>query len=211
FRPCPLGADSHSRGAISPAADLAPLPTRAKKPSPDMAPEGLPPIAAFDRSQRLPIRTADSVRADPRSFEAPPEPEEAEAGFDHEHKHLHDDFPEPMLESSFALDDAHPAAARTSQREAEDEVERPGFSALWKWRPGPGLIKALGAGAAGVAVIGLLAWLGPNVLDLYRSMRTSAPVEVAREAPSGANTRTKITDRIEPGSQSSSLAPASVP
>jgi len=210
-RPSPVRAENQFRSTVSPAADLALPPTRAKKTSPEMAPEGLPPIAAFDRSQRLPIRTADSVRADPRSFEAPPEPEEVEAGFDHEHKHLHDDFPEPMLESSFALDDAHPAAARTSRLEAEDEVERPGFSTLWKWRPGPGLIKALGAGAAGVAVIGLLAWLGPNVLDLYRSMRTSASVEVAREAPSGANTRTKITDRIEPGSQSSGLAPVPAP
>jgi len=82
---------------------------------------------------------------------------------------------------------------------------------VWKWRPSPGLIKVVGAGAAGVAVIGLLAWLGPNVLDLYRSMRAPAPAEVAREAPASANTRTKITDRIEPGSQSSSLAPVPPP
>src|SRR6516162_5514137 len=76
---------------------------------------------------------------------------------------------------------------------------------------GPGPDQSARRGSRGVAVIGLLAWLGPNVLDFYRSMRTSAPVEVAREAPSGANTRTKITDRIEPGSQSSSLAPVPAP
>jgi hypothetical protein len=56
-------------------------------------------------------------------------------------------------------------------------------------------------------MIGLLAWLGPNVVELYRSMRAPAPVEVARETPSAANARIKMTDRIEPGSQSSSLAP----
>jgi hypothetical protein len=203
------------RSPLSPAVDLPPPPARAKKTAPEMVPEGLPPIAELDRSSRVSSRANDSVRADLRSFELPAEPEE-EPAFDHDQKHLHDDFSEPMLESSFALDDAHPVPPRTRPAEAaaedEEDVERPSrFAALWKWRPSPGLIKVAGAGVAGVAVIALLAWVGPNVVDLYRSMRAPAPAEVAREAPPAANTRTKITDRIEPGSQSSSLAPVPAP
>ena len=208
LRSSPIRAENQLRSTVSPAVDLAPPPPRAKKASPEMAPEGLPPLAEFDRFQRSPKRTHDSVRADLRSFELPAEPEE-EPAFDHDQRHLHEDFSQPMLESAFALDDAHPVAPnlRHAEASAEEEGERPGLSAVWKWRPSPGLIKAVGAGAAGVAMIGLLAWLGPNVVELYRSMRAPAPVEVARETPSAANARIKMTDRIEPGSQSSSLAP----
>ncbi len=212
LRPSPIRAENQLRSTVSPAVDLAPPPPRAKKTSLETAPEGLPPIADFDRFQRSPRRTHDSVHADFRSFELPVAPEE-EPAFDHDHRHLHEDFSEPMLESAFALDDAHPVAPKLHHAEAfaEEEGERRGISAVWKWRPSPGLIKAVGAGAAGVAVIGLLAWLGPNVVELYRSMRAPAPVEVAREAPSAANARIKMTDRIEPGSQSSSLAPVPPP
>jgi hypothetical protein len=208
LRSSPIRAENQFRSTVSPAVDLAPPPPRAKKTSSEMAPEGLPPLAEFDRFQRSPKRTHDSVRADLRSFELPAEPEE-EPAFDHDQRHLHEDFSQPMLESAFALDDAHPVAPnlRHAEASAEEEGERPGLSAVWKWRPSPGLIKAAGAGAAGVAVIGLLAWLAPNVVELYRSMRAAAPVEVARETPSAANARIKMTDRIEPGSQSSSLAP----
>jgi hypothetical protein len=212
LRPSPIRAETPLSSPVSPPVDLPP--PRARKTSPETAPEGLPPIAELDRSPRWPNRSNDSVRSDLRSFEVPAKPEE-DRHFDHDQHDLHDDFPEPMLESSFALDDAHPIPPSSRHAEAlaeEDDVERPSrFSAVWKWRPSPGVIKAVGVGAAAVAVIGLLAWLGPNVVELYRGMRAQAPVEVAREAPSAANTRTKITDRIEPGSQSSSLAPVPAP
>ena len=74
---------------------------------------------------------------------------------------------------------------------AAEEDERPGFSAVWKWRPSPGLIKAVGAGAAGVAMIGLLAWLGPNVVELYKRaavyvdkiIKGAKPAELPVEQP----------------------------
>jgi hypothetical protein len=52
-----------------------------------------------------------------------------------------------------------------------------------------------------LALIGALAWQWPNMVGLYRTMRAPA-VETARDAPPSA-TRTKITDRIEPGAQTS--------
>jgi len=56
------------------------------------------------------------------------------------------------------------------------------------------------AGAAALAALGILAWQWPNMVDVYRGMR-APPAETARETPAPA-TRSKITDRIEPGTQS---------
>jgi hypothetical protein len=73
------------------------------------------------------------------------------------------------------------------------------------WRPSRELIRALTAAVVGLALVAVLAWQWRNMVDLYRGMRAPA-VETAREAPP-SSARQKITDRIEPGGQSST-APA---
>jgi hypothetical protein len=72
------------------------------------------------------------------------------------------------------------------------------------WRPSRELIEGLVVTVAALALVGILAWQWPNMVELYRAMRTPA-VETTRDAPS-ATARPKITDRIEPGSQSSPAA-----
>ena len=62
------------------------------------------------------------------------------------------------------------------------------------------LIDATIIGSAALAALGILAWQWPNMVDVYRGMR-APPAETARETPAPA-TRSKITDRIEPGTQS---------
>ena len=61
---------------------------------------------------------------------------------------------------------------------------------------------ALGDAVVGLALVGVLAWQWPNMVELYRTMRAPA-VETAREAPPSSVSRPNVTDRIEPGSQSS--------
>ena len=70
------------------------------------------------------------------------------------------------------------------------------------WRPSRELIRALGDAAVWLALVGVLAWQWPNMVELYRTMRAPA-VETAREALPSSVSRPNVTDRIEPGSQSS--------
>jgi hypothetical protein len=123
----------------------------------------------------------------------------------------HKDFSQPMLESSFALDDAHPLApdAKASTHAADDEYAYEDYeddvAPRRSYRP---LIKSLAAAAIVVALVGIGVWQWPNMVALYRSFRAPA-VETAREAPPpAATTRPKITDRIEPGSPQAAPTPA---
>ncbi len=119
-----------------------------------------------------------------------------------------DDFSEPMLESSFVLDDAHPVSGMPRHipppPEEESQLAQMAASAReWlAWRPSRELLRGMSVGAAALAVLGVLAWQWPNMVQFYRGMR-SPPAETARETPIAA-TRSKITDRIEPGTQSAS-------
>ncbi len=131
---------------------------------------------------------------------SPPEPM-----FEPQHEpHGHNDFSEPMLESSFPLDDAHLVALkgrRPAPPAENDELDRPKARAGLTWRPSRELIRGLAVAVVALALIGVFAWQWPNMVAYYRSMRTPA-VETARDAPP-SNTRPKITDRIEPGGQTS--------
>jgi hypothetical protein len=208
----PLRADKSPRNAytLPPIADLDRLPR------PRDRAQDRPQDRAQDR-----VRESDTDR--PQDF--PPldhpgtiEPEmPEETSFEQRHdSYARHDFSEPMLESAFALDDAHPAPGRdrhavATQAEREDrEVFRPGARAreLLAWRPSRELIRGLAAAAVGLALVGILAWQWRNMVEFYRAMR-AAPVETARETqPPASTARPKITDRIEPGSSPSSTAPA---
>ncbi len=193
-----------------------------------------PPIAELDRGQRfrgrqeerfqeraeerVQDRTLDRAqdRSAPdrpplhRSELRMPEPEApAKDAFESEHEaYSRNDFSEPMLKSSFVLDDAHPGSGMPrhvpAPPEEESRFDRMAARAReWlTWRPSRELLRGISAGAAALAALGILAWQWPNMVDLYRGMR-APPAETARETPAPA-TRSKITDRIEPGTQSAS-------
>jgi hypothetical protein len=194
------------RNLASDTVDLDEATMRAEKsPRDTYAP---PPMPELDRAQRSRDRTQDHPpydRSEPRMLEREP-PQESMFEAEHEPP-AHDDFSEPMLESSFALDDARPVAAKARRAPlppGEDvEHDRPTAKArAWlTWRPSRELIRGLAVAVTAFALVGVLAWQWPNMVALYRVMRTPA-VETARDTPS-SNARPKITDRIEPGSQSS--------
>ena len=98
-----------------------------------------------------------------------------------------------------------PAKARRASAAAEDAPYYRSSAQAKKWlawRPSRGPIGALGDAAVGLALVGVLAWQWPNMVELYRTMRAPA-VEAAREALSSSVSRPNVTNRIEPGSQSS--------
>jgi hypothetical protein len=201
-----------------------PEPARAER---SLRNDYLPPIAELDRNPRPRERerVADPIRDLParadgaRQFERPEmlDAKSAEPPSIPQHD-AHDaygrnEFAEPMLESAFPLSDAEPAFAKPQAAPvADDDAEfyRPAAKVReWlSWRPSRELIRALGAAVVGLALVAVLAWQWANMVELYRSMRAPA-VEVAREAPP-SSARQKITDRIEPGSQSSTSPAAAV-
>jgi len=179
------------------SVELPALPTRAEKsPREEFAPQTSEP----DRGQRQ-REPASFERFEPRMlepqeprFEPPREP------------YAHHEFSEPMLESSFPMDDAHAAgAAHRASHVPVLEDEHPPRMRGWRVPlPSRGLILAVALVAVALAGIFVLVRQGPNLIALYRSMRAPA-VETAREAPPPSSTaRPKISDRIEPNSQATS-------
>jgi hypothetical protein len=157
----------------------------------ERAPDTLP----FDRPEMLDSKAAPEPTHDPRHEQ-----------YD---SYARNDFSEPMLESAFPVGDAEPGFAKprpTAPVSDDADLYQPVAKAReWlSWRPSRELIRSLGAAVVGLALVGVLAWQWGNMVELYRSMRAPA-VETAREAPP-STARQKITDRIEPGSQSSTAA-----
>src|SRR5262249_8366258 len=143
----------------------------------------------FGRSQRHPV---EPQARQERMFE--PSPHEP---------HPHEGFSEPMLESSFPLDDSHPPAdqdryASTAAIDDEYAYEEADEDVAPRRRYGD-LSKSLVAAAVVAVLVGIGVWQWPNMVALYRSFRAPA-VDTARDVPPPAATRPKITDRIEPGS-----------
>jgi hypothetical protein len=145
-------------------------------------------------------------RSEPRPSQAP-----QERMFEPREPHPHEGFSEPMLESSYPLDDAYPpdqdrhAATDAiddeyAYEEADEDVAPP------RRRYGD-LIRGLVAAGIVVVLVGVGVWQWPNMVALYRSFRAPA-VDTARDVPPPAATRPKITDRIEPGSPQAPATPA---
>jgi hypothetical protein len=144
-----------------------------------------------------------------RIFEPPPHEPPAHEPPAHEPS-PHEDFSEPMLESSYAVDDAQPPAhdahARTDVIDDEYVYEE-SEEDLAPRRTYRGLIRGLIAAGVVVLIVGIGVWQWPNMVALYRSFRAPA-VDTAHDAPPPAATRPKITDRIEPSSPQTPAAPA---
>ena len=142
------------------------------------------------------------VRSEPKSFEPRARQERMFEPSPHE-PHPHEGFSEPMLESSFPLDDSHPPPdqdryASTDAIDDEYAYEEADEGVAPRRRYGD-LIKGLVAAAVVAVLVGIGVWQWPNMVALYRSFRAPA-VDTARDVPPPATTRPKITDRIEPGS-----------
>src|SRR5262245_30058159 len=159
----------------------------------------------FGRSE--PRRSEPQSREEERMFEPQARQERM---FEPHEPRPHEGFSEPMLASSYPLDDSPPPAHdRHAQTDAIDEeyvYEEPDEDVPPRRRYGD-LIKGLVAAAVVVVLIGVGIWQWPNMVALYRSFRAPA-VDTAREVPPPAATRPKITDRIEPGSPQAPAAPA---
>jgi hypothetical protein len=143
-----------------------------------------------------------------RMFEPPPHEPPAHEPSPHEPSPH--EFSQPMLESSYAVDDAQPPAhdAHAPTDAIDDEyVYEESEEDLAPRRTYRGLIRGLIAAAAVVLVVGIGVWQWPNMVALYRSFRAPA-VDTAHDAPPPAATRPKITDRIEPSSPQTPAAPA---
>jgi hypothetical protein len=116
------------------------------------------------------------------------------------------DFSEQMHEPSFPRDDSRPLPPRmrTSQSTADDadmRVPRRSYRDL---------IKIAIAVLILCGIAGLSVWQWPNMVALYRYVRTPA-TEVAVEAPATPQ-RTKIPDRVAPGGgQQSPPQPGAAP
>src|SRR6516164_9212605 len=141
-------------------------------------------------------------RSEPKSFEPQARQERMFEPSPHEPR-PHEGFSEPMLESSFPLDDSHPPPdqdryASTDAIDDEYAYEEADEDVAPRRRYGD-LIKGLVAAAVVAVLVGIGVWQWPNMVALYRSFRAPA-VDTARDVPPPATTRPKITDRIEPGS-----------
>jgi hypothetical protein len=150
---------------------------------------------------------------EPRMFD-PHAPQERMFDRDEHHEPApHGDFSEPMLEPASGLDESHsavPQERRAPPPPVEDDLEFEEEEAEEEARPPRSyrnLIKGAVAALVFIVVGGLLLWQWPNMVALYSSFRAPA-VETVRETPPPANTRPKITDRIEPGTQQDPATPA---
>jgi hypothetical protein len=202
------GASARAEKSAREAYAAVPIPTNLDGPArandPDRATRTSEdrPARSFDRPQ--------SDRPDPRKFEqhaASDRMLEVQTPSD---ARPHDDFSEPMLESSFTMDDARPVAPRTRRGAAtapiEDEAEY--ASAIRETRP-PRSYRPLIPGL--IAVIALLVLTGvlwsqwSNMVALYRSFLAPA-TEVVRDTAAPASPK-KNQDKIEPGGQQSAPVP----
>jgi hypothetical protein len=203
------------RNVVSEANELGGATARAEKsareayaavpspaPSPDVERAPDRPPRSYDRAQ--------FDRSEPRMFQPQAPQERMFEPQPSREPHPHEDFSEPMLESSFASDDSRPPLPRRrapiddDEFEEEDEAARPRRSYRNLIAKGL-LVAAIVIAIAGIA--GLVQWQWPNMVGLYTRVFKSPAVETVRETPP-ANTRPKITDRIEPGGQPATPAPA---
>jgi hypothetical protein len=116
------------------------------------------------------------------------------------------DFSEPMLESAFAVDEDRPSFLRGPRTpDSEDETEFEGDDRRLQ-RSYRDLYKGLIAAVIIICVGGVLLWQWPNMVSVYRGLRSPAP-EVARGTPSPATPK-KTQERIEPGGSTTTALPS---
>ncbi len=113
----------------------------------------------------------------------------------------HEDFPEPMLEPSFTVDETRPEPpkarrAAPAQIEDEEEFER---EEVPPRRSYGGIIRAVAAFVIVACLAGVVVWQWSNMVALYRVLRTPSSDVTTRDPP--PTTQRKAQERVEPGSQ----------
>jgi hypothetical protein len=184
------------RNVVSEANELGGAPARAERSARDAYAAMPAPAPELDR------REAQFERADPRAYEQP------EA---HEPR-PHEEFTEPMLEPSFTVEDSRPAPPKARRAapapiEDDEDFER---EQVEPRRSYAGLMKAIAALVIVVALLGLAYWQWQNMVGLYRAFRAPSTDVATREQPSTA-ARSKIPDRIEPGTSPQEQQPGTAP
>jgi hypothetical protein len=114
----------------------------------------------------------------------------------------HEDFPEPMLEPSFTVDETRPAppkARRAAPAPIEDEEEELEREEVRPRRSYGGIIRAAAAFVIVACLAGVVVWQWSNMVALYRVFRAPSTEVVTRDPPQP--TQKKDPTRIEPGSQ----------
>jgi hypothetical protein len=187
---------------------------RPLRPEPPPAPSPRPPLRHFGAEPRAysDAGIKDVPSAEPRMFDSQAPQERMFDPHAPQEPAPPGDFSESMLEPESGLDDPHSAVAQERrappppidddlefEEDVEDEARPP--------RSYRNLIKGAIAALVFIAVGGLLLWQWPNMVALYSSLRAPS-VETVRDTPPANNTRPKITDRIEPGTQQAPATPA---
>ena len=188
------------RSVVSETNEHGGAPARAEKPARDAYPAVPPPALHSERAPRDQERS-QFERAEPRTSEAARE-RISEAQHD---PRSHQDYSEPMLESSFGADETRPGFQKARRvppppLEGEEDYEQPHEEARLR-RSYRDLIKGLVAAIIIVGIGGVLMWQWPTMVALYRSFR-APPTEIARDT-SAPVTPKKTQERIEPGSPTS--------
>lgn len=159
-----------------------------------------------DRAPRSFDRSPD--RGEQRKFEQSSVSERTQEVEAPTEAHPHGDFSEPMLESSFTMEDARPVAQKTRRSVVVDEDAVEYGAPVKEPRPPRSYRRLI---PVAIAVIALLVLLGAvwsqwsNMVSVYRGFRSPA-TEVVRDATAPAAPK-KTQERIEPGAQQSSPAP----
>ncbi len=158
--------------------------------------------SARDAYAAMPSHVSEYDRREPRLLDQQQQ---------HEQHQLPADFQQPMLEPSFTAEEMHPVPPRLRQAPAApfDEDVRPQRRELQPGRSYKEWIKGAGVLAVVAVMGGVLLWQWPNMVAFYQKFRAPAATDVRDIQAS--NTRPKISDRIEPGAQPSTTAPAAVP
>src|SRR5262249_22435182 len=125
----------------------------------------------------------------------------------------HQDFSEPMLEPSFALDDDDrppvPKSRRAPPLPSEEDAEYDDLAEEFKPRRSYAyLIKGLAAAVVIIILASLVIWQWPNVATLYRAFRApSQPTEVVKNNNASAGPK-KDDSRVMSGLQQEQPAQA---
>ncbi len=174
------------RNVVSEADELGGGPSRAAR----SARDAQAAITAPDPRAR-PVTKHNSIGPNPGCFDqhAPPDPRP------------HEDFPEPMLEPSFTVEETRPTPPKSRRvppppSEDEDELEQ---EQVRPRRSYGGLIRTVAAILVVAGLAGLVVWQWSNMVALYSKLRAPVTEVTTREPP--ASTQKKTQERIEPGSQ----------
>jgi hypothetical protein len=174
------------REVVSEADELGGASARANKSARDS-------FAAVPASTPEPNRAQEWTQErahDERAQERTPETDEAFLALD-------DTAEQEMLEPSFIVDETRPVPPRARQApRAEIETE------VVPRRSWGDMIRIASAGVILCALLVLMAWAWPSLVEFYRALWTPATTtEAVKESPPVVASKPKIADRIEPGGQ----------